>query len=212
MSKMPRTGSENDPRTPDEFDQCVGLVLLARRKGGFRDVMDRVKRIESGRQAELAAVGLTDGDYQSCFRDERGSGYQAMTDGSKRRLDESPTDDPEELTQGYVFPVGSSDPFPSKDGPNDVHRAIPLPPGVTSLEDWGSYRVAFGKFQGKKTYSQILSASSDEMGSYRTYIMSHRFSGSAQLKDLAAFLVASGYQGEADQRPVIPGTTIARKR
>jgi hypothetical protein len=212
VSKMPRTGSDS-PWTPTEFDLCVNLVLTARRHGGFQDVMDKVKRIEEGRQAELAAVGLTDGDYRSCFRGEPCSGLQAMTDGSKRRLDEGPMDDPEnDIAQGYVFPSMSADPFPAGMSTAVVSKLPTLPPGVSSVEDWGTYQVAFGKFQGKKIYSQILTEKSDEMNSYRNYLMSHRFSGSAQLKDLVAFMMASGYQGEKDQRPMIPGTAIARKR
>jgi hypothetical protein len=78
--------------------------------------MDKVKRIEEGRQAELAPIGLTDGDYRSCFRGEPCSGTLAMTDGSKRRLDENPTDDPEnDIAQGYVLPLMPRDPFPASE-------------------------------------------------------------------------------------------------
>ena len=84
----------------------MNLVITAQRRGGFQDVMDKVKRIEEGRQAELASIGLTDGDYRSCFRGEPCSGPLAMTDGSKRRLDENTTDDPEnDIAQGYVLPL-----------------------------------------------------------------------------------------------------------
>lgn len=213
VSKMPRKGSESRPWTPVEFDLCVDLVITARRRGGFQDVMDKVKRIEEGRQAELAAVGLTDGDYQSCFRDELSSGGSAMTDGSKRRLDdENSTEDPvNECAQGYVFPSASA-PFLMHDTIGKVDQPVVFPPGISSVTDWGSYQVAFGKFQGKKTYEQILMEKTDEMVSYRQYLMSHCFSGSAQLKDLVAFMMAAGYQGDQDQRPKIPGTGISRKR
>lgn len=177
VSKMPRTGSDS-PWTP------VNLVITAQRRGGFQDVMDKVKRIEEGRQAELASIGLTDGDYRSCFRGEPCSGPLAMTDGSKRRLDENPTDDPEnDIAQGYVLPLMPRDPFPASESHAMVEKVPSLPPGVSSVEDWGTYQVAFGKFQGKKIYSQVLAEKSDEMISNRSYLMSHRFSGSARLKE-----------------------------
>ena len=65
-SKMPRTDAEPSTWTVSDFDQCVQLVLVARSRGGFDDVMDRVKRIENGLHTEFNAVGLADGDYRLC--------------------------------------------------------------------------------------------------------------------------------------------------
>ena len=73
-----------------------------------------------------------------------------------------------------------------------------LPPGITSVQDWGTYKVSFGKFQGKKTYAEVLHESTVEMASHRGYVMSHRKSGSPQLKDLAAYLVAADYADPED--------------
>ena len=48
-SKMPRTGvAAHVPWTIDDFDNCVELVLRARKRQAFDDVMTRVRRIEEG--------------------------------------------------------------------------------------------------------------------------------------------------------------------
>ena len=210
-SKMPRTDAEPSTWTVSDFDQCVQLVLVARSRGGFDDVMDRVKRIENGLHTEFNAVGLADGDYRLC--DEFISGKGAMTDGSKRRFDnDTPVSGDVECSAGYVMPNVSDVPFSSHASTVEVPLKMCLPPGITSVPDWGTYKVSFGKFQGKKTYAEIRHESTAEMASYRGYVMSHRKSGSAQLKDLAAYLIAAGYEGEESQIPKIPGTTIARQR
>ena len=68
--------------TMQDFDDCVRLVLKARKRQAFDDVMQRVCRIEEELHTDLSAVGLTDGDYVKC---DENSGHQAMTDAAKRR-------------------------------------------------------------------------------------------------------------------------------
>ena len=157
-SKMPRTsGDHRVPWSIDDHDRCVELVLRARQRGAFDLVMNRVRRVEEGLQADLAAVGLTDGDYAKC--DEicaKGiSGHGAMTDASKRShaaVDLDENDDDVE-TQGYVMPQPSSPPM-SHDQ-YEVPVKVTFPPGVQSLQEWGSFKVTFGKFKGKKSYYQV---------------------------------------------------------
>ena len=209
QSKMPRRSEKS--WTTIDFDQCVDLVLVARQRGAFDDVMTKVRRIEEGRQAELAATGLTDGDYRLC--DEMRFGG-AMCDASKRRLEEVGANSVEADLSGYVVPVASTPPYVvNVAGCSSVTPSgIVLPPGVTSIEDWGSYKVAFGKYEKKKTYAQIFTEEGKEMISYRKYLWSHRNSGSPQLRDLAAYLKAMNYDGETDQMPKIPGTDVARTK
>ena len=153
-SKMPRTDAKPSTWTVSDFDQCVQLVLVARSRGGFDDVMDRVKRIENGLHTEFNAVGLADGDYRLC--DEFISGKGAMTDGSKRRFDnDTPVSGDVECSAGYVMPNVSDVPFSSHASTVEVPLKMCLPPGITSVPDWGTYKVSFGKFQGKKTYAEI---------------------------------------------------------
>ena len=111
--------------------------------------MNRVRRTEDGLQTELAAIGLTDGDFAEC--DEILALRHLMTDASKCQRDEG-TLDPEddenvdgaELSHTICCP-GSS--WSSRCESFLAERC-------TALSESGTYKVAFGKYKRKKTYFQ----------------------------------------------------------
>ncbi len=58
------------------------------------------------------------------------------------------------------------------------------------MQDWGSYKVPFGKYKKVKTYRDILQEMTEDAKSYRRYLLSHYEYGSPQLKDLVKYLKA----------------------
>ena len=187
----------------------MDLVLRARVRGSFADVLTRVKRIEDGTQASYAASGLADGDYHLC--DEMLSGSAAMTDAPKRLRSHSD----EEEVLGYVK-VEHSKPgafagyTPGMNAVAGASSQTPLPAGISSIDEWGRNRVQFGKFKGKKTYLEVATEETPEMIGYRAYLKSHQHSGPPTVQDLASFVVALEEMHGAKQMPKIPGTNIKR--
>ena len=62
MSNSKAAGSRVNysvPRSVADFNQCVELVLRARRRGGLESVMNRVRGTEDGLQTEFSAIGLS---------------------------------------------------------------------------------------------------------------------------------------------------------
>ena len=196
------------PWTVDDFDMCVTLVTKARYHRVFDNVMNRVNRIENGTQTHFAACGLSDGDYAGCL--EMGKGAGAMTDASKRLRGDNDIGTGSTYA-GYAV-AEMSTPMPL--GSRLIPETAVLPPGVASLQDWGEYKVAFGKYKKIKTYREIYEVVTEEARDYRKYLFSHYESGSPQLRDLVHYLRAMGYG--RDQQvytgPVIPGTSITRTK
>ena len=189
-------------------------VLRARQRQAFDDVMMRVRRIEEGRHAELAAIGLTDGDYVKC---DEISGRQAMTDAAKRLheavepgFDDDDDDDDDSACAGYVMAAPTTPPMSSDQ--QSFSKAATLPQGVDSLQECATFKVAFGKFKGKKTYYQIYAEDNSEMIEYRKYLKSRRATGSPLLKDLAEYLRAVDGSSMDHQMPRIPGTNVVRTK
>lgn len=174
---------------------CSALIVKARQQGRFEELMRQVHEQE---QNLLAHPPLMTGSDNS--------GY-AMTDAAKR-LRGTEGDD-FEVVGSYAAPATRvTVPMPSD--AEGSFSPTELPPGVRSMKDWGEYLVAFGKYEGKKTYYQMYHEDTTEMISYRKYLFSNRKSGSAQLKDLVQYLDACG--GKVTQGIVIPGTNIVRKK
>ena len=111
-SKMPRVeGQSYVPWTVKDYNDCVELVLRARQRQAFDDVMMHVRRIEEGCHTELAAIGLTDGDYVKC---DEISGRQAMTDAAKRLHDAvEPGFDDDSAFAGCVMTAPATPPMSS---------------------------------------------------------------------------------------------------
>ena len=62
MSNSKAAGSRVNysvPRSVADFNQCVELVLGARRRGGLESVINRVRGTEDGLQTEFSAIGLS---------------------------------------------------------------------------------------------------------------------------------------------------------
>ena len=144
-SKVPRTEVASQvPWTIDDFDNCVDLVLRARKRQAFDDVMMRVRRIEEGSFTELSAAGLTDGDYVKC---DEISGQQAMTDAAKRphgAVDPS-FDDDDESWKGYVLAAPATPPMSSESAwPSQVR---PVASGSPFLAGMGNIQSGFREVQ-----------------------------------------------------------------
>ena len=218
FSKQPKTEkSQGSTWSVGDFDQCVSLIVKAKqRPGAFEDVMRRVDRIQSGHQSDALASGLADGDYALCDEVSRMVPYSSpggMSDAAKRQreLDEySMASGVSSDAAVYTSHVPKSPPY-MVPGTHHEGSSPTLPPGVVSLLDWGEYKVPFGKFKMLKRYHEVLNEPTFEMISYRAYLFSHEASGSAQLRDLVAYLRACGLTGAKErQAPVIPGTHIER--
>ena len=196
--------------TTDDYDQCVDLVIRARHRGALPDVMRRVHRIENGQQASFLASGLADGDYAMC---DEISGLGAMTDAAKRNRSDDEEDDKTYCKVNREHGPSAHSYAPGSMPGGSPLKSTQLPLGINSLEEWGTFKVPFGKFKGKKTYYDIFSDNSDEMETYRnTYLLPRRESGSALLKDLVQYLDAMKYEQGNQQMPLIPGTNVRRSR
>ena len=89
-----------------------------------------------------------------------GTGGGAMTDAPKRLRGHSPElPDNAPPASSYMATQAMPPPFPS-----DIpHQELAgLPPGVSSLEMWGSTLISFGKYKDKMTYVELLTASDSE--------------------------------------------------
>ena len=218
FSKQPKTEkSHGSTWSVGDFDQCVSLIVKAKqRPGAFEDVMRRVDRIQSGHHSDALASGLADGDYALCDEVSRMVPYSSpggMSDAAKRQreLDEySMVSGVSSDAAVYTSHVPKSPPY-MVPGTHLEKSSPTLPSGVVSLLDWGEYKVPFGKYKMLKRYHEVLNEPTIEMISYRAYLFSHEASGSAQLRDLVAYLRACGLTGAKErQAPVIPGTHIER--
>eukprot|EP00435_Cladocopium_sp_Y103_P016717 s4408_g4.t1 len=84
-----------------------------------------------------------------------------------------------------------------------------LPPGITTVEHWGSCLVSFGKYENKKKYREIAFGSSQEISGYRAYLFAHFENGSARLRDLVLYMRAAGVDPDCGCK--IPGTSFTRR-
>eukprot|EP00435_Cladocopium_sp_Y103_P059146 s252_g21.t1 len=176
-----------DDWSPTEMSQTVMLVTKARRLGLMDDVMKAVYQEENAR----AMVTKTN--------DATGS----MNDSSKRLREAMPAvgyaEGMSPSPKTYFSPPCSTwnPPMSVSAAPYGMNVAVPpgvtLPEGVNSMDEWGCSMVSFGKFKGRKSYREILQDDSEDMVSYKKYLYDHYGHGSSQLRDLTAFLMASGY-------------------
>ena len=150
----------------------------------------------------------------------------AMTDGSKRREDSYAEEpilkrvhvlessgseaDPSRLVShaGYAAVESFSSPFVS-----ETH--IELPPNVPTLREWGRTVIEFGKLSGTNlSYAELFERTDEHAQSYKKWLKARVMTGSAQLQDLARYLVEREKVSQrpvSKQGPVIPGTSLVRK-
>ena len=149
----------------------------------------------------------------------------AMSDASKRRLEEYvPPPVKSDVTTAYTrVPVPCSTfagpPTPGSPtaevnlGSTKKGKAILLPPGVTSLSNWGETMLEFGKYGAKDwCYEDLRQNSDKDVVSYVKWCKSQADAAEGRLRDLCLFLVAcDNVSGTAAQRPVIPGASEVRR-
>ena len=190
----------------------TGVPLSAEERSALQDLM---------RRAGISVSVLEDfpGD---CDRGSDG-GWSvmtptpaAMTDASKRRLEESPE---RPSSRPYAPGAMSAVPFPLEGedvpgvnvfGKTKKGLVIRLPEGVPSLGQWGRSILDFGKYPPVDgLYEEICAKSDKEIVSYVKWCRAQVDSAEGLLKDFGLFIYASEFDPE--QRPLIPGTDVVRR-
>lgn len=136
----------------------------------------------------------------------------AMTDASKRRS----TEDGAASFDGQLpVPVAKAKAEPKKlsPGSGDPFRGT-LPPGVASLENWGTTLLEFGKYADKQwSYFELASNPEPRVASYCQWVIDHKSEKSGALFiDLADYL--SSYMKTIDAGATgmtYPGSSIPRR-
>lgn len=146
----------------------------------------------------------------------------AMTDASKRRLEDSPNRD--RRTRGYQEKVEDHDlPWqfcgsPATDvsdqpvsfGKTPKGVPIELPEGVVSLDMWGRTILEAGKHASDKhTYADMVGSADSELRGYARFCRGKVDSLTGQLHDFAMYVCAVEFS--PTQLPCIPGTNLPRK-
>lgn len=193
-------GSRNmdAPLTAEDIRLCCELLARANQQGLDHNVAAGMREIEEG---WTAVDDISSSESLGTVTGSPGT----MADSSKRQRG-GPTGSPTDFSVAVPSYVNIGEPGinpPSGD-------SLSLPEGITSLTDWGEYKVAFGKFKHIKTYHEILTGTSEEMVSYRKFVFSHRQSGPPALRDLADYLDAA--KTTVVQGPVIPGSNLVRRK
>ena len=190
--------SSKDAFSQTEAEECLRLIRKARKHGAFDTIMRRVRDLED---VELDEAWL-------------GSPSGSMTDGSKRlREDSSANQVGMYVKQTTPYCAGQLVPAPPMPSSSEKPTPLPgtegLPPGVADVTQWGKTLVAFGRYKGIKSYSEMYEATDSEISGYRAYCHSHYQSGSPGLRDLVEYFRARG-DGSVASQSVIPGSKITR--
>ena len=161
-----------------------------------------------------------------------------MTDGSKRREDEPPADQPSmkraspKALAGYsghdsATPWKSSDPvvphqdfFKNQDGfalmdKQHVIKKAELPPDVPNAAAWGRTVIDFGKYRDARlSYDELRCSKDVRAVEYTKWCRARAFSAERLLRDFAQYLLFMS-QLEAlevyTEGPFIPGTSTRRQ-
>ena len=162
---------------PQEQDECARLILKARRLGAWKSVWQQV----------IDAEDLIHDGPEPTNRSPSGT----MSDGSKRLHDEHYHG---YTSAGTTYLAGLENevpgPMPSSSGGKSkvVLPEALLPPGISSLDQWGQCYMSFGKFKDVKTYREVFESKDESMAGYRKFCISHCESGSAGLKDFVHYM------------------------
>ncbi|CAE7581948.1 GIP, partial [Symbiodinium necroappetens] len=167
---------------------CLGETMAPKQR--VRDATSSTTSVSLERlMGRLQAEGRTD-EVLNVLEEAFGTldHPQAMTDASKRRLDDSDFSDFEladfHCSQAPVAPTSA--PYPTQ-----------FPEGVTSLAQWGQTLCTLPKVVSLKlSYTELveLSKSDREIHSYLNVFILSFTGNSAKVKDLQKYLVASGYK------------------
>ena len=201
---MPYVDPNPEVWTGDDWTQCFRLLKKAHRLGMYDEVL------ESTSDPDFGFIKVPD---------DSDLGH-SMSDATKRAR-EGPAFVPK--TKAYIAPVAPKAPMVyerslmthdrARPGPDDY----PVPPGLTSLAEWGRCAIPFGKLKNKMSYNDLFEKN-DEVGiDYKIWLCQHYENGSAHLRDLVSFLRAKGDvyathgRAESSQGIVIPGTSVTRR-
>ena len=182
---------------PQEQDECARLILKARRLGAWKSVWQQV----------IDAEDLIHDGPEPTNRSPSGT----MSDGSKRLRDEHYHG---YTSAGTTYLAGLENevpgPMPSSSGGKSkvVLPEALLPPGISSLDQWGQCYMSFGKFKDVKTYREVFESKDESLAGYRKFCLSHCESGSPGLKDFVHYMNSRGVE-DSDQS-IIPGSGIRR--
>lgn len=143
--------------------------------------------------------------------------HGAMTDASKRHRDADDELWAESECDEGSWSLPMPEPGPSTDQ-LPVKPVTPgkvqLPPGVSSIEEWGRTVCELpAVMQLKKSYAELMKDSSQV--SYLKWVARHETGMGPRVTDLAKYLKAMKFEEECDQgkssSAIFPGTTIIRK-
>lgn len=150
-----------------------------------------------------------------------------MTDASKRR-EEFQDDDQSAKRQMPIHRKNPPDTMNCKGSASDYvggsedvavpypksrpAKLLPMfPPGISSLEEWSTSVIDFGKFMGKNvSYGELLNRTDSEAVDYVKWCKSRFSCSKGFLHDLSGFLIRAELE---DPKYVnyIPGTEVARR-
>lgn len=135
---------------------------------------------------------------------ESNAGYSgAMTDASKRLREETFAEESDGTVSSFQFVPCASFTEPGPSFRKNVQapivstpkNGITLPPGVDSLEDWGTAIMETPKYKGKDlSYEELVADSSHS--SYLKWTLDHGKEHGGRCVDFRNYLIAIGYNPE----------------
>ena len=147
--------------------------------------------------------------------------FGSMSDGSKRREDESDFQPhAKRVTPNMMF--GSNVPAAGSYVTGSTNSAPPyvkmpslsveLPPEVPDTDTWGRTVIEFGQFsKDELTYAQLHARNDEKAVSYKKWCRSRHMTAHGQLADFAKFLIhmdSLSKSSAVTQGPFIPGTSM----
>ena len=145
--------------------------------------------------------------------------HGAMSDACKRHL----SDDEDELYSEEFERVSMVGSFPAehalpgcsqKPVPPLEMKGIKFPPGVVSLEDWGSTVCKLPKVSNLQVSYAEMVADQSTHGDYLLWVWKHGEKKGGRLEDLFLYLKATNYGSKHvhAETEVFPGTNLVRER
>lgn len=145
--------------------------------------------------------------------------HGAMSDACKRHL----SDDEDELYSEEFERVSMVGSFPAehalpgcsqKPVPPLEMKGIKFPPGVVSLEDWGSTVCKLPKVSNLQVSYAEMVADQSTHGDYLLWVWKHGEKKGGRLEDLFLYLKAINYGSKHvhAETEVFPGTNLVRER
>ena len=135
----------------------------------------------------------------------------AMTDASKRRPESGAYGSDGQLP----LPVAKVKAEPKKPSHGDEDRFRgTLPPGMSSLEDWGTTLLEFGKYADRQwSYFELVTNTEPRVVQYCQWVVDHKSAKSGPLFiDLADYITCYRQTVDSDSLGVTyPGSSVPRR-